>query len=113
VSYRHISSFFRNISCNAFPVPDNALSITYSTINISLYQESIFYFTDASLPKLPEPCSIKYLVENYLDINGVPRRSFFEMLLYFADEEREKEKLEEFTSSEGQVIVYAIISNSL
>ncbi|XP_060597586.1 NADPH-dependent diflavin oxidoreductase 1-like [Ruditapes philippinarum] len=57
---------------------------------------------DASLPKLPEPCSIKYLVENYLDINCVPRRSFFEMLLYFAEEEREKEKLEEFTSSEGQ-----------
>jgi len=57
------------------------------------------------VPCLPKPCTVKYLVTNYLDISCVPRRSFFEMLLYFAEDEREKEKLQDFTSSEGQVSI--------
>lgn len=57
---------------------------------------------EVSVPRLPELCTVRYLVENYLDINCIPRRSFFEMLLYFAEDEREKEKLQDFTSSEGQ-----------
>lgn len=32
------------------------------------------------------------------------------MLLYFAEDEREKEKLEEFTSSEGQVRWYLVMA---
>ena len=60
---------------------------------------------DMSLPALPQPCSVHYLIQNYLDINCVPRRSFFEFLLYFAEDEMEKEKLQEFCSSEGQVLV--------
>lgn len=63
--------------------------------------------TETELPNLPQPCSLRYLVESYWDINCIPRRSFFEMLLYFADDEREKEKLEEFTSSEGQDELYS------
>lgn len=59
--------------------------------------------TDVPVPCLPVPCTVRYLVTNYLDIGCVPRRSFFEMLLYFAHDEREKEKLQEFTSSAGQV----------
>ncbi|WAR31737.1 NDOR1-like protein [Mya arenaria] len=57
-----------------------------------------------SAPKLPQPCTVHYLVQNYLDINCVPRRSFFEMMLYFADDELEKDKLQEFCSAEGQVL---------
>ena len=55
------------------------------------------------MPTIPQPCSIRFLVENYLDINSVPRRSFFEMLLYFSDDELERDKLTEFCSAEGQV----------
>ncbi|XP_053380905.1 NADPH-dependent diflavin oxidoreductase 1-like isoform X2 [Mercenaria mercenaria] len=75
-----------------------------SYMNLDPDQEFILHQIDpeASLPRIPQPCTIRYIVENYYDINCVPRRSFFEMLLYFAEEEREQEKLEEFTSSEGQ-----------
>lgn len=45
---------------------------------------------------------MRYLVESYLDINAVPRRSFFELLLTFATNELEHEKLMEFSSAEGQ-----------
>ncbi|XP_064630444.1 NADPH-dependent diflavin oxidoreductase 1-like [Lineus longissimus] len=54
-------------------------------------------------PNLPQPCSIQYLVESYLDINCIPRRYFFELLSHFAkDSELERFKLREFASAEGQ-----------
>ena len=60
--------------------------------------------TDIPLPhQLPQPCSIKHLVEHYLDIQGVPRRYFFELLSHFTTSDLEKEKLQEFCSAEGQV----------
>lgn len=63
---------------------------------------------DISLPvTLPQPCSVQYLVQHYLDINSVPRRSFFELLSYFADNELEKEKLMEFCTAEGQEELYS------
>lgn len=39
----------------------------------------------------------------YLDIRAVPRRSFFEFSRRFATDDREREKLEEFCTLEGQV----------
>ncbi|XP_065830263.1 NADPH-dependent diflavin oxidoreductase 1-like [Oscarella lobularis] len=60
-----------------------------------------------ALPKLPRPCTVRYLVENYLDISRVPKRFFFELLSFFADSELEKEKLKEFCSSEGQEDLYS------
>ena len=38
----------------------------------------------------------------YLDIFGVPRRSFFEMLAHFTKDELQTERLQEFASAEGQ-----------
>ena len=38
----------------------------------------------------------------YLDISGVPRRSFFEMLAHFTEDELQTERLQEFASAEGQ-----------
>lgn len=52
--------------------------------------------------RLPQPCTVRYLVENYLDISAVPRRSFFELLSTFATNELEQEKLVEFSSVAGQ-----------
>ncbi|XP_071946877.1 NADPH-dependent diflavin oxidoreductase 1-like [Antedon mediterranea] len=57
---------------------------------------------------LPHPwllqsrCTVWQLVQNYLDINSIPRRSFFEILALFSDDEMEKEKLEEFCTADGQ-----------
>ncbi|XP_061581946.1 NADPH-dependent diflavin oxidoreductase 1 [Cololabis saira] len=58
---------------------------------------------DAAVPEsLPQPCSVRYLVECYLDIAAVPRRSFFELLATMASNELEAEKLLEFSSAAGQ-----------
>ena len=43
-------------------------------------------------------------MEHVLDIQGVPRRYFFELLSHFTTSELEKEKLQEFCSAEGQVL---------
>uniref|UniRef100_A0AAX7SWH3 NADPH-dependent diflavin oxidoreductase 1 n=1 Tax=Astatotilapia calliptera TaxID=8154 RepID=A0AAX7SWH3_ASTCA len=52
--------------------------------------------------RLPQPCTVRHLVESYLDIAAVPRRSFFELLSTFATNELEQEKLAEFSSAAGQ-----------
>ncbi|RLW00566.1 hypothetical protein DV515_00008958 [Chloebia gouldiae] len=58
-------------------------------------------------PLLPQPCTIQYLVTHYLDISCVPRRSFFELLAYFSTNELEREKLQEFSSAQGQEELYS------
>lgn len=57
--------------------------------------------------RLPKPCSIRFLVEQFLDISAVPRRSFFELLATFATNELEREKLLEFSSAPGQDALHA------
>lgn len=52
--------------------------------------------------RLPQPCTVRHLVESYLDIAAVPRRSFFELLSTFSSNELEREKLAEFSSATGQ-----------
>lgn len=52
--------------------------------------------------RLPQPCMVRHLVEEYLDIAAVPRRSFFQLLSTFATNELEREKLCEFSSAAGQ-----------
>ncbi|ORE04617.1 riboflavin synthase domain-like protein [Rhizopus microsporus var. microsporus] len=50
----------------------------------------------------PEQLKFRDLFIHHLDIFGVPRRSFFEMLAYFTKDENLKERLREFSSPEGQ-----------
>ncbi|XP_018422764.1 PREDICTED: NADPH-dependent diflavin oxidoreductase 1 [Nanorana parkeri] len=57
-------------------------------------------------PQLPQPCTVYHLVEKYLDIHCVPRRSFFQLLSYFSVDEQEREKLQEFSSAAGQDELY-------
>ncbi|XP_062937949.1 NADPH-dependent diflavin oxidoreductase 1 isoform X2 [Cynocephalus volans] len=52
--------------------------------------------------RLPQPCSVRHLVSQYLDIASVPRRSFFELLACLSPHELEREKLLEFSSAQGQ-----------
>ncbi|KAM4647594.1 NADPH-dependent diflavin oxidoreductase 1 isoform 3-T3 [Amazona ochrocephala] len=56
---------------------------------------------------LPQPCSIRHLVTHYLDISCVPRRSFFQLLSCFSTSELEREKLQEFSSTQGQEELYS------
>ncbi|XP_028408257.1 NADPH-dependent diflavin oxidoreductase 1-like isoform X2 [Dendronephthya gigantea] len=65
-------------------------------------------YQDIPLPKhLPQPCTVRYLVENYWDIQGVPRRYFFELLSHLTTSELEEEKLQEFNTAEGQEELYS------
>ncbi|XP_006163374.1 NADPH-dependent diflavin oxidoreductase 1 isoform X7 [Tupaia chinensis] len=53
-------------------------------------------------PRLPQPCSLRHLVSQHLDIASVPRRSFFELLACLSPHELERGKLLELSSMEGQ-----------
>ncbi|KAH9177529.1 riboflavin synthase domain-like protein [Lactarius sanguifluus] len=64
-------------------------------------------FEDQSLPDhLPRVSTLRSLFTSHLDINAVPKRSFFRVLKYFAADEREREKLEEFSSPDGAEELY-------
>lgn len=59
---------------------------------------------DQSLPDhMPHTITLRKLFSRYLDINTVPRRSFFAMLRYFLTDDMEREKVDEFLSPEGAV----------
>ena len=53
---------------------------------------------------LPHRCTLRYLAESYLYIQGVPKRYFFELLSYFTTSELEKERLVEFCTPEFQEV---------
>ncbi|KAJ3507247.1 hypothetical protein NLJ89_g6413 [Agrocybe chaxingu] len=59
---------------------------------------------DQTLPDhLPHTTTLRELFSRFLDFNAVPRRTFFQYLRYFTDDELEKEKLDEFLSPGGAV----------
>ena len=60
--------------------------------------------SDTTLPIcFRDQITLREVVQKYLDIQGVPKRYFFELLSFFTTSEMEKEKLLEFASAEGQV----------
>lgn len=64
----------------------------------------MIHVADQSLPDhLPSTTTLREIFTRYLDFNAVPRRSFFAILKHFAQDELEREKLEEFLSEEGAV----------
>lgn len=58
------------------------------------------------------PISIEEFVASQLDISGLPRRYFFELLSYFATNPLEKERLKYFSSPEGQGDMYDYVKRS-
>lgn len=47
-------------------------------------------------PRMPSTVSLRLLFTQYLDINAVPRKSFFALLRHFTTEQMESDKLDEF-----------------
>ncbi|KAF9007017.1 hypothetical protein BDQ17DRAFT_1324286 [Cyathus striatus] len=63
--------------------------------------------TDQSLsPYIPLITTLRTILTKYVDINAVPRRTFFQFLRYFTSDEMEAEKLDEFLSKEGADELY-------
>ena len=58
---------------------------------------------------LPSPCTVRQAVTTYFDIQAIPRRHFFELLVHFTTDETEREKFEEFDTAEGQQVGMMII----
>lgn len=58
---------------------------------------------DAWYHRSPHQCTMREFVAKHLNINGVPRRYFWELLSQFTDDDLEREKLQEFCTAEGQV----------
>uniref|UniRef100_A0A8C7U9P6 NADPH-dependent diflavin oxidoreductase 1 n=1 Tax=Oncorhynchus mykiss TaxID=8022 RepID=A0A8C7U9P6_ONCMY len=78
--------------------PDRQFTLSPTNCDTGLY----------SVPaRLAQPCTVRHLVESFLDIAAVPRRSFFELLATFATNELEREKLSEFNSAQGQDELHA------
>lgn len=55
---------------------------------------------------IPDGTKVEDLVRYYLDIQSVPKRSFFEHLWPFSEDPLERDKLKEFASTEGQEELY-------
>lgn len=56
---------------------------------------------------LPEFLTLRECATSYWDIQSIPRRSFFDLLWYFSQSDLEREKLQEFTTAEGQEELYS------
>jgi len=68
-------------------------------------------YIEASIPPemeafWPQPWTLDFIVRNYFDLQAVPKRYFFEILQYFSLNELEREKLKEFSTTEGQQELY-------
>lgn len=63
------------------------------------------FFTDGS--GSPVARTVQAVLAEYLDIQAVPRRYFFELLSTFASDPREAERLRELNSAEGQDDLYS------
>lgn len=72
----------------------------------SLTKKDANYMVNYLYDFIPDGLRIIDLVKYYLDIQSVPKRSFFEYLWPFSDNELERNKLKEFASTEGQEEMY-------
>lgn len=91
----------RIVSCLATVV--RQFTFAASSIHLRLVSAQI-------LPsRLSLPITLRDLCTTYLDITAVPRRTFFEFCRNFCEDEREREKMEEFCTPAGQVEHFSFI----
>lgn len=73
---------------------------------LSMRKKDSNYMVNYLYDFVPDGLKIGDLVKYYLDIQSVPKRSFFEFWWPFSTNELEKNKLREFASTEGQEEMY-------
>lgn len=73
---------------------------------VSLVKKDPDYMVNYLYDYIPDGLTIYELVENFLDIQAIPRRSFFEFLWPISTDKLEKDKLKEFSTTEGQSELY-------
>ncbi|KAG1046566.1 hypothetical protein G6F43_010955 [Rhizopus delemar] len=73
----------------------------------SEYADQYIRFVPEEAHGVPLTMRFRDLFIRHLDIFGVPRRSFFEVLSYFTKDENLTERLREFASPEGQEDMWA------
>ncbi|KAL5520243.1 hypothetical protein ACEPAG_9456 [Sanghuangporus baumii] len=79
------------------------------TVDEDIYLSPVEQFW--SIPKtIPRRTTLRQLFTRHLDINAVPRRSFFKVLRHFAANEMEKEKLSEFCTTQGADELYEYVT---
>ncbi|XP_054168750.1 NADPH-dependent diflavin oxidoreductase 1-like [Oppia nitens] len=91
--------------------PQNSKENVQKFISLLNLDENEYFVLDANphnwinrksyYNNLPKPCSVLTLVTEYLDIQSVPKRSFFQLFYRFSDFELEKQKLKEFAKSDS------------
>ncbi|EFA77759.1 NADPH-dependent diflavin oxidoreductase 1 [Heterostelium album PN500] len=94
----------------AYILPKNSASLVDELINyLELDQDLLIYDiqprnsdTTQKPLNIRYPVSVRELLTCYFDISGSPKRYFFELLQFFVTEESHKERLQYFSSSEGQ-----------
>ncbi|KAH9512454.1 NADPH-dependent diflavin oxidoreductase 1 [Bulinus truncatus] len=100
-------------------LPQNMPDIVEAFLNVTTLDANKKFTLEQNDPEVPlphnfpSPCSVHWLVTHFLDINSVPRKSFFELLKYHSLDELEKEKLEEFCSPQGQEELYSYCNRVL
>ncbi|KAH9999199.1 riboflavin synthase domain-like protein [Russula compacta] len=72
----------------------------------SVYHDLSFTIDQLLPDHLPRVSTLRALFTSHLDINAVPKRTFFRLLKHFATDERERKKLEEFSLPEGAEELY-------
>lgn len=75
-------------------------------IRVSIQKQDPNFMVNYLYDFIPDGITLRELVKNYLDIQSIPRRSFFEHLWTLSDNDLERDKLKEFASTEGQEDVY-------
>jgi sulfite reductase alpha subunit-like flavoprotein len=88
------------------------VDLFFEQLGWSEYADKLIKFIPANedhvLPAhWPSIMTFRDLFVYHLDIFGVPRRSFFEMLAYFTTDDNLTERLREFASPEGQEDMWA------
>jgi sulfite reductase alpha subunit-like flavoprotein len=91
--------------------PDNPAADTDAFITtLGLHPRDVLQIapTDvaAFVSPIPSPITVHDLFHSYLDIFGTPRRFFFEVMMHFAATDRQREKLRELSSPDGQDDLY-------
>lgn len=66
-------------------------------------QNQVAWKDQASLP-LSLPMTIERILESEVDLVGIPKRSFFQILAEYSSDKMEKDRLLEFCSGRGIIL---------